>query len=70
MLPSVNQHGSSYWHIALVTEDLYGLCDCLAKQGITISRVPGQMNYAAEETGHSDTIAFIEDLDGYKIELH
>jgi lactoylglutathione lyase len=63
------RHGSRYGHIALAVEDLYGLCDRLGKQGIIISRAPGQMNYAAEETGHSDTIAFIEDLDGYKIEL-
>ena len=63
------QHGSRYGHIALAVEDLYGLCDRLAKQGINISRAPGRMKYAAEETGHSDTIAFIEDPDGYKIEL-
>ena len=67
--PESYQHGSRYGHIALAVEDLYGLCDRLDKQGVRISRAPGRMNYAAEETGHSDTIAFIEDPDGYKIEL-
>lgn len=63
------QHGTRYGHIALAVEDLYGLCDHLAEQGITISRAPGRMSFSADETGASDTIAFIEDPDGYKIEL-
>lgn len=63
------QHGSRYGHIALGVVDIYGLCDRLAKQGISMSRAPGRMTYVAEETGNSDTIAFIEDPDGYKIEL-
>lgn len=63
------QHGTRYGHLALEVADLYGLCDRLVKQGVTLSRAPGRMSYVAAETGHSDTIAFIEDPDGYKIEL-
>ena len=62
-------HGNRYGHIALEVEDLYGLYDRLAQQGITLSRAPGRMNYVSDESAHSDTIAFIEDPDGYKIEL-
>lgn len=63
------QHGTRYGHLALEVADLYGLCDQLVEQGVTLSRAPGRMSYAAKETGHSDTIAFFEDPDGYKIEL-
>ena len=63
------QHGSGYGHIALKVGDIYAACDRLASQGVNIIRKPGPMNYRADETDHSDTIAFIEDPDGYKIEL-
>jgi len=67
--PDAYQHGTRYGHVALGVEDLYGLCERLTKQGITVLRAPGQMSYVSDETGESDVIAFIEDPDGYKIEL-
>ena len=67
--PDTFQHGTRYGHVALEVEDLYALCEHLAEQGVSILRAPGQMSYVATETGQSDIIAFIEDPDGYKIEL-
>lgn len=55
--------GTGYGHIALAVNDIYRTCELLAAQGVGITRLPGPMR-------HSPTlIAFIEDPDGYKIEL-
>ena len=55
--------GDAYGHIALGVPDIYATCDALKCHGINITREPGPMK-------HSKTIiAFIEDPDGYKIEL-
>ena len=35
----------------------------------TVTRKPGPMTYAPDETGCRKVIAFIQDPDGYKIEL-
>jgi len=67
--PDLYQHGTRYGHVALEVDDLQVLCDNLSKQGVPILREPGPMNYVADETGQSDVIAFIEDPDGYKIQL-
>ena len=63
------QHGSGYGHLALAVEDIYEACKRLTGLGITILRKPGPMRHAVDETGHRETIAFIEDPDGYKLEL-
>jgi lactoylglutathione lyase len=55
--------GTGYGHIALGTPDIYGTCERLAKEGVKIPRPPGPMKHG------STVIAFIEDPDGYKIEL-
>jgi len=55
--------GAAYGHIALAVDDIYSTCAELAEAGVKITRPPGPMK-------HSPTlIAFIEDPDGYKIEL-
>jgi lactoylglutathione lyase len=56
--------GTAFGHIALATDDIYATCDALASQGVNIPRLPGPMKDDA-----SIVIAFIEDPDGYKIEL-
>ena len=63
------QHGTRYGHIALGVTDIYASCRYLVKLGVTILRNPGPMTYAADGTGVKEVIAFIEDPDGYKIEL-
>ena len=63
------QHGTRYGHVALEVDDIYNACQRLDKLGVTILRDAGPMSYAVDETGHKEVIAFIEDPDGYKIEL-
>jgi len=56
-------HGSGFGHLAIGVPDIYATCDQLAAEGVTISRAPGPMKHG------TTVIAFIEDPDGYKIEL-
>lgn len=62
-------HGSGYGHVALGVTDIYGACERLKEMGIEISRDAGPMTHAVDETGERENIAFLEDPDGYKIEL-
>jgi lactoylglutathione lyase len=55
--------GNGFGHLALGVRDIYKVCDALKAQGAKIPRPPGPMKHG---TTH---IAFIEDPDGYKIEL-
>lgn len=55
--------GTGFGHLALGVRDIYAVCAALEKQGAKIPRPPGPMKHG---TTH---IAFIEDPDGYKIEL-
>jgi lactoylglutathione lyase len=55
--------GNGYGHIALGVRDIHGICKELQKAGAEIPRPPGPMKHG---TTH---IAFVEDPDGYKIEL-
>lgn len=55
--------GKGYGHIALGCDDVYATCDKIRAAGGKIVREPGPML-------HGTTIlAFVEDPDGYKIEL-
>ncbi len=55
--------GNAFGHLALGVEDIYATCDALRAQGAKIVREPGPMKHGGS------VIAFIEDPDGYKIEL-
>ncbi|MFQ2822468.1 lactoylglutathione lyase [Aeromonas allosaccharophila] len=55
--------GSAYGHIALEADDIYATCDSLRAAGAKITREPGPVK------GGTTVIAFVEDPDGYKIEL-
>lgn len=55
--------GSAYGHIALKADDIYATCDALRAAGAKITREPGPVK------GGTTVIAFVEDPDGYKIEL-
>ena len=55
--------GSGFGHIALGVEDLHKSCEKLRSQGAKIVREPAPMKHGGSE------IAFIEDPNGYKIEL-
>ena len=55
--------GTGYGHIALATPKIYETCAMFEKAGVKITRPPGPMKSGTR------VIAFIEDPDGYKIEL-
>ena len=55
--------GGAYGHIAIGVPDIYAACERLAKAGVKIPRPPGPMKHGGA------VIAFIEDPDGYRIEL-
>ena len=55
--------GDAYGHIAIGVPDIYGVCEGLEKEGVSIPRPPGPMKFS------STVIAFVEDPDGYKVEL-
>ncbi len=55
--------GNAFGHIALGVDDIYRTCETLRSKGVKIVREPGPMKHGGSE------IAFIEDPNGYKIEL-
>ncbi|MBE9033263.1 lactoylglutathione lyase [filamentous cyanobacterium LEGE 11480] len=55
--------GDAYGHIALGVDDIYKTCDEIKARGGKVSREPGPMKHG------KTVIAFVEDPDGYKIEL-
>jgi lactoylglutathione lyase len=55
--------GSAFGHLAIGVPDIYGVCKKLEVAGVKIPRPPGPMKHGGS------VIAFIEDPDGYKIEL-
>ena len=63
------QHGSGYGHLALAVVDIDRTCERLAGMGVKIVREPGPMKFTADESTSREIIAFVEDPDGYRIEL-
>ena len=55
--------GNGYGHVALGVEDIHGACDRIRASGGKVVREPGPMKHG------TTVIAFVEDPDGYKIEL-
>ena len=60
---SAYELGNGYGHIALGVEDIHSTCAGIADQGGRVVREPGPMKHG------STVIAFVEDPDGYKVEL-
>jgi lactoylglutathione lyase len=58
------EKGNGYGHIALAVDDIFQTCKFLEENNIEIIRQPGPMKADA-----SEVIAFINDPDGYQIEL-
>jgi len=63
------QQGTRSGHVALAVDNIYTATERLKKMGVTVLREAGPMSYTSDETGEREHIAFIEDPDGYKIEL-
>jgi lactoylglutathione lyase len=57
------KHGDAFGHLAVAVPDIYAACEAMEKDGVKIPRAPGPMKHGGS------VIAFIEDPDGYKIEL-
>ena len=55
--------GTAFGHLALGVPDIYATCERLRAAGVKITREPGPVKFG------TTVIAFIEDPDGYKIEL-
>ena len=55
--------GDAYGHIAIGVEDVYAACERIRTSGGKVVREPGPMKHG------STVLAFVEDPDGYKIEL-
>jgi len=55
--------GNAYGHIALGVDDIYTTCEEIKARGGKVVREPGPMKHG------STVIAFVEDPDGYKVEL-
>jgi len=62
-------HGSGFGHIALGVKNIAASIAHVTASGGKVVRAPGPMTVAPVETGEREVIAFIEDPDGYKIEL-
>ncbi len=55
--------GNGWGHVALEVPDVYAACEALQSVGANITRAPGPMKNGTR------VIAFVEDPDGYKVEL-
>lgn len=55
--------GNAFGHIALEVDDAYRACEDIKKRGGKVTREAGPMKHG------TTVIAFVEDPDGYKIEL-
>jgi lactoylglutathione lyase len=55
--------GTGFGHLAIAAPDIHATCQALAAAGVPIPRPPGPMGNGGV------VIAFLEDPDGYRIEL-
>ena len=57
------EHGNAFGHIAIEVDDIYKVCEEIKNRGVKVTRDPGPMMESRL------LLAFIEDPNGYKIEL-
>ena len=55
--------GDAFGHVAIGVDDIRAVCERLRAAGVRITREPGPMKHG------TTVIAFVEDPNGYKIEL-
>ena len=62
--------GNAWGHIAIAVDNVYAHCAELEARGAKIIRPAGPMAHLSPQRGHKEeVIAFLEDPDGYRIEL-
>jgi lactoylglutathione lyase len=59
------EKGDGYAHVAFVVDDLEGTVERLQDQGVKVTLEPKTLT----ANGHDYRISFVEDPDGYKVEL-
>jgi lactoylglutathione lyase len=57
------EQGNAFGHLAIGVDDIYKVCDELKTKGVKVVREAGPMKHGGA------VIAFVEDPNGYKIEL-
>ena len=57
------EHGSAFGNLVIGVDDVAALCESLRTAGVKIRREPGPVKFG------TSIIAFVEDPDGYKVEL-
>jgi lactoylglutathione lyase len=60
---STYEHGTAFGQLVIHVSDLFELCGALRAAGTRVTREPGPVKFGTA------MIAFVEDPDGYKIEL-
>jgi lactoylglutathione lyase len=55
--------GTGFGHVAIGVDGIQRVCEALRARGVRITREPGPMKHG------TTVIAFVEDPDGYKVEL-
>lgn len=55
--------GDAYGHVAIGVQDIYATCEEIKARGGKVTREPGPMKHG------TTVIAFVEDPDGYRVEL-
>ena len=55
--------GDAFGHVAIGVDDIHAVCERLRAGGVRVTREPGPMQHGRT------VIAFVEDPNGYKIEL-
>ena len=66
---SAYQRGTAYGHIALAVHSVAKSCASLQAAGVSVVREAGPMQSLSPDRTSAENIAFIEDPDGYQIEL-
>lgn len=57
------EKGTGFGHLAIGVSDIYATCDRMRSSGVSIVREPGPVKFG------TTVIAFVDDPDGYRIEL-
>lgn len=61
--------GDAWGHIAIGVRDAYAVCEALVAKGARVIRPAGPMTSRSPDREDVEIIAFVEDPDGYRIEL-